>query len=409
MEKENSYSGEIPAYLAGSLDEKRADEVRDAIRQSQELQEDLRFWMKMRSLVKAEALYETAGHLPKEAIVDFVENRTLNPATIDAHLAACPACREDLDTIRGTYPAASVKQRRSLLQTILELFLNPPRIGYTLAALTIIAILATLARISFVNQPPQWKQLRAEGERLSEQGNDDLAADFYREALGAATIRTRDDAEGVATILDSLAVIHLRADNPSEAELFLRRSLAIREESRLDRTLHAAWTLDRLGDIMKSTAHEAEAEALYRRADRVRENLARDYPEDTNLQGYLPNVAQISIAPQIGVRGPGSTRIPTIDLDDQTTHLRFHIRLRSNRNPEAAFIPNLSTPSRKTIPLPDTLFADPLHPQERTVMLTLSRRFFSEGEGMYRIGIREMSRQEAGIEDVYYFRLLRND
>jgi hypothetical protein len=173
----------------------------------------------------------------------------------------------------------------------------------------------------------------------------------------------------------------------------------------LGETWGTAWVLEQIGTLEKIAGNVLESESFYRRADSIREVLAERHPDDQNLQHYRRNVALVRLVPQIGFRGPETPPFPLITFDDQTTHMEFQIVLRRNRDLSASYLPTLTTPSRLAIPLPDTLSVDPLHPSERTLRLTLSRRFFDEGKGTYRIGIRKLDSRQEAVEDVYFFQI----
>jgi len=392
----NELSGLLPAYLAGTLDEPTTQAVRSALQESPELQADLRFWTKMKELVVAEARREAAGHLSADVVLDYIEGRILNNAVIEAHLSACEECREDVDVLRSTYEepltTSPAGRKPGLMETLL-LFFAPPRLGYTLAFLTLLAIASTLTLTILTNRPPEWKRHLVDANRNAANGNVVEAGALYERALSGSSINTQRDGEAVAGIMDSLAIIRLRQGRFGEADSLLRRSFAVREANHLGRTLQAAWSLEELGNLSKLAANDPESERLYRRADAIREEVARNDP-GSGLDRYLRNIAVVQLFPRISSRGE---LIPSVTLDDSSTHLSFLIRLRGNRQTDVPYFPTLTTPAGHKTSLPDTLFVDPLHPEERTVRLTLSRRFFEVGSGKYRIGLQE----ESGAEEVY--------
>ena len=407
MEKTNNPAGDIPAFLAGTLDEAGSQRLKKALAESAELRHELDLWKKMRALVKVDAARQAAGHLSPEAIIDLVEGRIRETGEIGKHLLTCDDCREDVETIRLTYSVrkSNVPEARpSIIDTVLEYF-TMPRIGYALGIVAAVIVVASGIVYYMSNRIPEWKQLQADADSKAEQGMFDAAKDIYQRALESADPLAGENAGDISAIVDSLASISSRNGDYAEARRLLGQSLTLKKTGGLEGTWSSAWVFEQLGNLERITGNDLSAESLFSRADEIREELAKASPEDQSLQRYRRNVALIRLVPQIGFRGPETPPFPSVDFDDVTTHVEFLIVLRRNRDISASYIPALTTPTRQVLPIPDTLSVDPLHPAERTLRLTLSERFFEEGKGTYRIGIRKLADSGTSFEDVYFFQL----
>ena len=355
-------------------------------------------------MARLDALREQAGHLSPETIVDFVEGTTRNRPSVERHLASCSECREDVETLRRLSPMPAPTPVGPSLIDRLAGFFTIPRLGYALAIVAVVILLVNVIDNYLGSRTPEWRQLQAEADTYMEQGNDEAALELYQRALEVIQEPGTSETADVSEILDSLATINRRSGNSAEARRLLEQSLALKQPAGLTDTWAGAWVLDQLGTIEKLAGDPLSSEAYYRRADAIREGLAGSNP-DPSLQRYRRNVALIRLVPQTGFRGPETPPFPLVSLDEQTTHAEFLIVLRRNRNITARYLPTLTTPSRLALPLPDTLSVDPLHPSERTLRLTLSRRFFDEGKGTYRIGVRNLTGGDGAIEDVYFFQV----
>ncbi len=407
MEKKNNPAGDIPAFLAGTLDEAGKLRLNEALAESGELRNELELWKKMRALVRNEEARQAAGHLSPETILGFVEGTIRETADIEKHILSCSECREDIELIRPTYSlhARQVSGQQHGFRDTLLAFFTMPRIGYALGVLAAAVILISGIVYYISDKIPEWKQLQAEADAEAERGMYDTAKQLYQRALELTGSPAAANAGEISAILDSLAGINRRNGEYEDARKLLRQSLALKESSGLEETWSSAWVIEQLGSLEKLAGNELSAESLFRRADAIREDLAHANPGDPSLQRYRRTVALIRLVPQIGFRGPETPPFPSVDFDDATTHAEFLIVLRRNRDISASYIPSLTTPARQVLPIPDTLSVDPLHPSERTLRLTLSKRFFEGGKGTYRIGIKKAGESQTSIEDFYYFQV----
>ena len=405
MRPQGDKSENIPAYLAGTLSDPEKADLERELAASPELRAELALWKRMRMLARLDAWREQAGHVSPETIVEFVEGTTRNRASVERHLASCSECREDVETLRRISPMPAPTPVGPSLIDRLAGFFTIPRLGYALAIVAVVILLVNVIDNYLGSRTPEWRQLRAEADTYMEQGNDEAALELYQRALEVTQETGTSETAEVSEIFDSLATINRRSGNSAEARRLLEQSLALKQSAGLTDTWAGAWVLDQLGTIEKLAGDPLSSEAYYRRADAIREGLAGSNPDDPILQRYRRNVALIRLVPQIGFRGPETPPFPLVSLDEQTTHAEFLIVLRRNRDITARYLPTLTTPSRIALPLPDTLSVDPLHPSERTLRLTLSKRFFDEGKGTYRIGVRNLTGGDGAIEDVYFFQV----
>jgi len=406
MEKTNNPSEDIPAFLSGTLDEEGTARLRKALAESAELRDELEFWKKMRAVVRIDAAREAAGHLSPSVILEYIEGTLRQTAETETHLRSCDECQEIVESLRLTYSHREEKhslRTPSALEALLVYF-TMPRVSYALGILAVAIVIASGIAYFLGGRTPEWRQLQAQGDLKVEQGSRDAAKILYERALESASPVEPAEAGEISAILDSLASIHRLNGEHAEARTLLEQSLAAKESGGLGGTWSYAWVLEQLGSLDRLAGNDLSAESQFREADAIREELAKANPGDQSLQRYRRNVALIRLVPQIGFRGPETPHFPTVDFDSETTHAEFLIVLRKNRALTGSYVPSLTTPGRRVLQIPDTLLVDPLHPSERTLRLTLSKRFFEEGKGTYRVGIRKLAESES-IEDFYYFQV----
>lgn len=102
----------LPFYAAGTLESDEAAEVEAALKDSEDLRNELRFWERTRNAVLAQNAHAAAGHLSAQHIVDFAEGIVERKewAIVEHHLQSCEQCADEYRLVRTSLVAPAPVQ-----------------------------------------------------------------------------------------------------------------------------------------------------------------------------------------------------------------------------------------------------------------------------------------------------------
>jgi hypothetical protein len=97
----------LPFFVAGTLEAEERRDVEEALRSSEELRQELKFWERAKTVVAARMNHAAAGHLTVEQIVD----RAMGTGSLDEllssdrHLQSCSECSEEFIRVKESLGA----------------------------------------------------------------------------------------------------------------------------------------------------------------------------------------------------------------------------------------------------------------------------------------------------------------
>jgi anti-sigma factor RsiW len=91
----------LPFYVAGTLGPEERERVDEALKSSEELREDLQFWLHAQHAILSQTAHTAAGHLGAQSMVDCVEGILPEPqrSLVRAHLQTCRECSEEYQLV----------------------------------------------------------------------------------------------------------------------------------------------------------------------------------------------------------------------------------------------------------------------------------------------------------------------
>ncbi len=94
----------LPFFVGGTLDPEERRDVEEALRSSEELRQELRFWERAKTVVAARMNHATAGHLTVEQIVDRAMGTGSRDELLffDRHLQLCSECSEEFIRVKAS-------------------------------------------------------------------------------------------------------------------------------------------------------------------------------------------------------------------------------------------------------------------------------------------------------------------
>jgi len=401
----------IPFYLSGKLPPDENHEVAEGLKTSGTLREDLHFWNRVKSIFRIQREFYRAGHLPPEQVVDYAEGAIADRRLlkqVEAHLMECSHCRDDLSILKETYEHhAPVRGASRSFIDMLVSHLPSFRFRYAIPVAAVIVVLVIVSLL-FTTRQPEWQRLKLTGDQHLREMRYADAKVAYERSLSALSLEQDRMPADLAAVVESLAVVHVKAGDTEGARSFFERLLAIREENSGRDSSDLLRVLDQLAVLLDRQGQFLEAERNYRKAGQVRDLLAE------RSAGRFPARTKtfLALAPQIAFRGPEAERdLPKLYIQQGDVEMR--ISLGRSVVPSARYTFSVRTPSGRVLPALDTLLILPaslrLAPKgpsidesgpdgERaesagsldSLSVVLSERYFRDQSGIYRLKVTEL-------------------
>jgi hypothetical protein len=144
----------VPFYVGGALDTAKRMEMEEALKSSEELRNELRFWERTKTVVDARVAHAAAGHLTPKQIVDRAMGAGSGDELLsfDRHLQLCAECSEEFRRVKESLGA-----REAVEPTLFERMLGRVRVVrlvYAVPALIVVIGAVVLYFGKTNKQPP---------------------------------------------------------------------------------------------------------------------------------------------------------------------------------------------------------------------------------------------------------------
>lgn len=132
----------LPLYVAQQLESAERTEIEQALKDSEELRSELRFWEHAKRATILHSEMRSEGHLAAEQIVEYAEGVVSDPQErmgIESHLQSCVSCRKEYDTIKELQERDRPVAKPAKKHPILE-FIKKGKLAYAIPALAILVL-----------------------------------------------------------------------------------------------------------------------------------------------------------------------------------------------------------------------------------------------------------------------------
>lgn len=147
----------IPLYVAGTLSPEEKDWVEQELKTSEELQQEVSFWLHASVAAQSHFTYLAEGHLPSETITAYAEGRIGSPnerQMVETHIRQCESCREEVELLKQTLVPTGQKQvvplpEPGFLEQLLGKFFKP-------ALAFSVVVIAAFIFVLVINRKPEF-------------------------------------------------------------------------------------------------------------------------------------------------------------------------------------------------------------------------------------------------------------
>ncbi len=160
----------LPLYVNGRLDDRMRKKVEDALAESPQAREALRYWKEIAHISILDDTHKMTSHPTAEEIVDYATGALRDPharVMLERHIQACATCLKEVEVIREMKPDGTPSPGPGRRRTVLK--------DYRLAFLLPLAAAVFLVVMFLTREDPS-----REAEQLPDRSNPPVAEETQR-------------------------------------------------------------------------------------------------------------------------------------------------------------------------------------------------------------------------------------